>query len=170
LRAKYFPHSFALLALLYILYFAVVLWALIRARGPMGRGLPFLFASIGLMAILQFPIPILADGENELIKHLYIYDALGDLCLLISVGWLLQKLLTKRAPSWQQETATPLPVLAPKKDATGAAGAPLGMTQNGRWLFGSGLRWQYRRWSRVAVRGFPQSSSRSRRAASGASG
>lgn len=147
LRAKHFPPSFALLALLYTLYFAVVLWALIRARGPVERGLPFLFATIGLLAILQFPIPVLADGESELTKHLYIYDALGDLCLLISFGWLLRKLITNLAPSWQQETASPLPALAPKKEATRAAGSAFNMTQPGwaqygRWLFGALSGWR----------------------------
>lgn len=46
----------------------------------------------GLLAMVQFPIPYLAEGRNELVKHLYTYDVLWDTTLVISATWAVARL------------------------------------------------------------------------------
>lgn len=57
----------------------------------------FLFA-LWLMMLISFLIPIPGDGENDLEKHLFLFNALFDLSLLFMVGYLAR---TRRWPGRQ---------------------------------------------------------------------
>lgn len=79
-----------------IAYAALFLGFLYREhrRSPFLRGkllMEFLLLLV-VMAMLQFVIPLLGDGEADLAKHLFLFNALFSLTVVVSLVWLGRKL------------------------------------------------------------------------------
>jgi hypothetical protein len=87
-----FPRALWVLALYYLAYFALVVRAWRRAKSARARAVAELCGAIGLMALMQFAIPFLAEGTYELVKHLFLYDVLFALTLVIAATWLASRL------------------------------------------------------------------------------
>lgn len=49
---------------------------------------------VAVMAILQFVISVAVEGVVDVVKHLYLFQLLFDICLTASVAWLLGGLRT----------------------------------------------------------------------------
>ncbi len=61
--------------------------AFLRKPLPQVRAVAFLSLMVFLVALLQFPIPFVGEGQNELVKHLFLYDILFDSVLVTAVGF-----------------------------------------------------------------------------------
>jgi hypothetical protein len=95
-KARFFPRSLWVLVLGWLAYFAGILWEFRRARDRQRQTLVMFCAAIGLMTLVSFPIPYVFSGEAELAKHLFTYEMLSDLMLVIACAWLVQKVLSSR--------------------------------------------------------------------------
>jgi hypothetical protein len=91
-KKRFLPKSLWFYVGYFGLYFFMVLYAVIRSNNKQARLLLELCGALGLMAALQF-FAVLGEGENELIKHLFLFDALFDMTLLITIAWLANKVI-----------------------------------------------------------------------------
>jgi hypothetical protein len=70
-----------------------------RRRNPASAAL---LTALGLMAILNFAEPVIADGfRNELIKHEFLFNVTFDMCLIADVAILLAWIASLRG--WPNE-------------------------------------------------------------------
>lgn len=76
---------FSLAYLGLLLAVVVILWS--RARSS---GLPPLFLAFWLMMLISFVTPIPGDGENDLEKHLFLYNLFFDLSVVFLASCLLK--------------------------------------------------------------------------------
>ncbi|CAB3392383.1 hypothetical protein [Kyrpidia spormannii] len=97
-KRDWFPSSVWVLAGYWLVYVVVAVRGL-RVRGfrpvdglERGPRLAEFALWVGILAVIQFPIPYLAEGRNELVKHLFTYDLLWDTTLLISGSWAIAKI------------------------------------------------------------------------------
>lgn len=141
----------------FLAYFAWTLLAAATARGRVGRGLVSLAGTLGLLAVAALPLAGALGGPLGALAARPIYTALATMCLLAALWWGLTRLSSAQAPSWQVETAL-RPAVSIGRAPASEAGGVLIARQYGRWLFGGGFRWLYRRWTRIAVRVFPEGS------------
>ena len=142
---------------LYLVYFAGALLGARTARGRVGRGLVSLASALGLLAVATLPLAGALGGSLGALAARPIYTTLATLCLMAALWWGITRLSGTQAASWQVETALRPAVNVGHVGASEAGGALIAR-QYGRWLFGGGFRWLYRRWTRVAVRVFPEGS------------
>jgi hypothetical protein len=92
IRERLLPKSLWFYAGYFGLYFFTVVYAITRNKDRQARFLLALCGTLGLMAVLQF-FAVLGEGENELIKHLFLFDVLFDMTLLIAIAWLANKMI-----------------------------------------------------------------------------
>ncbi len=69
-----------------LIYVSVCL-SFFRKRSPKVRGVAFMSFMVFFAAFLQFPIPFVGEGQNELVKHLFLYNVLFDSVLITVVGF-----------------------------------------------------------------------------------
>jgi hypothetical protein len=96
LVARVFPTSLWALVTFYLLFFASVAWEFARARTRERRALAAFCGLIALMAVIQFPLVWVGDGGEEVAKHLYLFDTLFAMSLLIGCAWVLHWLVPAR--------------------------------------------------------------------------
>ena len=53
-------------------------------------------AALLLMAILEFLAVVIAQGSYEAVKHLFLFDALVDVCFAIGATWLAGSIVIRR--------------------------------------------------------------------------
>jgi hypothetical protein len=90
-KHRYWPKSLWFFAGYCGLLLAVILKGYRRASPP-GRCLREFFLMLWLMMLAAFVTPILGDGESDLTKHLFLFNALFDLSLLLLSALALAKL------------------------------------------------------------------------------
>lgn len=91
-KLKVLPHSLLFVALFYFSCFAVLAFEYIRNRESRGRLFLELLAFIGLTGLMQFVIPIIGDGEADLSKHLFLFNATFDCMFIAAVTYLANRL------------------------------------------------------------------------------
>lgn len=82
-KMKVLPHSLLFITLFYTGCFSVLAFEYIRSRDARGRLYIELVAFFALTGLMQFVIPIIGDGEADLSKHLFLFNAVFD-CMFIS--------------------------------------------------------------------------------------
>lgn len=87
LRNHIFPKHFIFLIVYFGCYFIVLLYKWIKTKDLLNKVTLEFIASILALAIVQFPISIISEGENELVKHLFLFDGLFDISVLIALLW-----------------------------------------------------------------------------------
>lgn len=95
---------------------SVGLLGLLRRRRRTGPASPELLVALGLMAILNFVEPVIAEGFDELVKHEFLFNVTFDLCLIADIAALftwLASFLVDRTVS----TAPASPLNAPSEPA-----------------------------------------------------
>jgi hypothetical protein len=90
-RKRFLPKSLWFYVGYFGLYFFAVTYSGIRSSNKQARLLVELCGALGLMAVLQF-FAVLGEGENELIKHLFLFDVVFDMTLLIAIAFLANKM------------------------------------------------------------------------------
>ena len=84
-KLKVLPHSLLFIALFYTCCFSVLAFEYLRSRETRDRLFLELLAFIGLTGLMQFVIPIIGDGEADLSKHLFLFNATFD-CMFIAAA------------------------------------------------------------------------------------
>ncbi|PWK07004.1 hypothetical protein [Tumebacillus permanentifrigoris] len=72
------------------------IWEWRRAASLRGKLLVEFFLVIEVMAMAQYVLPILGDGEADLGKHLFLFNLLGSVMLVTSMIWLVRRFLYGR--------------------------------------------------------------------------
>ncbi|MEO6726696.1 MAG: hypothetical protein ABIU20_01050 [Blastocatellia bacterium] len=90
-KQQYWPKSLWLLAGYWLLLLALLLKGYRQSSRP-ERTLRDFFLMLWLMMLAAFVTPMLGDGESDLIKHLFLFNVLFDLSLLLLSGLALAKL------------------------------------------------------------------------------
>jgi hypothetical protein len=91
--AKVLPKSLWFLLAFCAAFAGGLVWEWRRAATAGGRILVEFFLVIELMAMAQYVLPILGDGEADLGKHLFLFNVLGSVMLVTSVIWLARRFL-----------------------------------------------------------------------------
>lgn len=92
IKGRWFPRSVGFLFLYWSAYGFVCFRHWQKSVDRRGKFLVEFAIFVGILALVQFPIPYLAEGRNELVKHLFSYDLLFDMTLVISAVWLFARL------------------------------------------------------------------------------
>jgi len=90
-KQKYWPKSLRFFAGYCLLLVGSILMGYRRASLP-GRTLREFFLMLWLMMLAAFVTPILGDGESDFIKHLFLFNALFDLSLLLLAAFATARL------------------------------------------------------------------------------
>lgn len=93
-KQKHWPQSLWLLAG-YCLLLAGLLLKGYRQATPQGRLLREFGLSLWLMLLAAFVTPIIGDGESDLRRHLFLFNALFDLSLLFVTAYLAARLAVR---------------------------------------------------------------------------
>lgn len=88
----HFPASLWVWIAFYGAYCAGLALSWRRSQTPRERGRVLLCSMIAACALLQFPVPFVGEGSNELVKHLYLSDVLTDTMILIAAIWCVGQL------------------------------------------------------------------------------
>lgn len=121
LHADILPHSLWFIIAVPSLTVSAGVAGLLRRRRRTGPASAELLIALGLMAILNFAEPVVADGFNELIKHHFLFNVTFDMCLIADVAVLLAWLASFRGwpdrppPDAGSPGADPAPVGQPGK-------------------------------------------------------
>ncbi len=85
------PANLGLWIAFYVVYGGVCLYSWRRAasRQQVARAVIALF--VLACALVQWPVPYLGEGRDELGKHLFIYDAMFDTMIVIAICWIMTR-------------------------------------------------------------------------------
>jgi len=83
------PHSLTFILIIYAAYFAVLSAQRILKRNTEEKLYLEIFMLIGIIGAVQFIIPVLGDGEADLGKHLFLFNACFDMMLVTSAVWII---------------------------------------------------------------------------------
>ena len=85
------PHSLLFVALFYIAYFSVLFYAYIRSKDIKSKLYVELLSIIWLIGVIQLIIPIIGDGEADLSKHLFLFNAGFDMMFIAGIVFLVRQ-------------------------------------------------------------------------------
>lgn len=85
------PQNLWFFVALSLMYIGTCL-SFLRKPSPKVRSVAFASIMVFLAALLQFPIPFVGEGQNELVKHLFLYDILFDSILITVVGFVCHQI------------------------------------------------------------------------------
>jgi hypothetical protein len=91
MKKRFFPQSAWFYMAYFCLYFLVVVYEHTRSNIKQAKLLLEICGAIGIMAILQFLV-VLGDGEFGVVKHLFLFEVLFDVSLLMTITWLCNKI------------------------------------------------------------------------------
>ena len=81
-KAAAYPNSFWFIVILYLLYFAYLIAATVRDTNQKTRLRRLLLLMILVLGVIQFPLPIIGNGEADIAKQLFVFNATFDIALL----------------------------------------------------------------------------------------
>lgn len=87
------PNKLWFVALAFVAYFAVVWLEWRLAKDVRKKLYAEVFGFLGIVALIQFVLPVIGDGEADLAKHLFGFNVAFDLMLWAGAGWLLNRVL-----------------------------------------------------------------------------
>ena len=111
LETKMFPKSLGFVGGFLAIFIVLSSWEISRARLACRRNPTAVFCLVvAMMAISQFVVTVAVEGTIDVVKHLYMFQLLFDICLIVSVAWLLGRLDTllrgrsQRIPAVAEQT------------------------------------------------------------------
>ncbi len=84
MKRRYLPQSLWFYLVYSCLYLLAVVYAHIRSDMKQGKLLSEVCGAIGIMVVIAFLV-VLGDGELGLVKHLFLFEVLFDISLLITI-------------------------------------------------------------------------------------
>ena len=87
------PNKLWFVALAFVVYFAVVWLERRQAKDVRKKLYAEVFGFLGIVALIQFVLPVIGDGEADLAKHLFGFNVAFDLMIWAGAGWLLNRVL-----------------------------------------------------------------------------
>jgi hypothetical protein len=95
LKRSILPGSIWFAALYFTCYFAVIIITHFKSHQISKRMMGEISAIIGIMCIANLYIQLFGEGENDAIKHLFLYNVLFDITLIISCMWVINMAVAK---------------------------------------------------------------------------
>jgi hypothetical protein len=86
------PHSLLFLAAIYLAAALAIIFECVRSRGTPGRFMAETAGFILLTGMMQFVLPIIGDGDADISKHLYLFNASFDLLVAAGLTYISAKL------------------------------------------------------------------------------
>lgn len=86
-----YPNDFWFILCFYIIYFTCIIITLIKSKNPITKNKCLLLATILLIGVAQFPLPILGNGEADIAKQLFIFNATFDIAVFAGVYAITKK-------------------------------------------------------------------------------
>lgn len=84
-KAAVYPNDFWFIVIFYFLYFAYLIAAAVRDTNRQTRLRRLLLLMILVLGVIQFPLPIIGNGEADIAKQLFLFNATFDIALLAAV-------------------------------------------------------------------------------------
>jgi hypothetical protein len=91
-KLKVLPHSLLFVALFYAGCFLILVFEYVRNRDTRNRLYLEIIAFIGATGLMQLVIPIIGDGEADLSKHLFLFNAAFDCMFIAAAVYLAHRL------------------------------------------------------------------------------
>lgn len=92
IKSHALPHSLTFIAFLFLAYFSVLVIGYARQKTKAGKLYLEAFMLIGILGMVQFLVPVIGDGEADLSKHLFLFNACFDVMLAASIVWLVHNI------------------------------------------------------------------------------
>lgn len=92
-KREHVPNTLAFVILIYVLYYAGVVFEYTRKHNLRDRARVDIFAGIGLIGMFGFAVPLLGDGEADLGKHLFLFNVCFDLMLVVGLIYMIRKVV-----------------------------------------------------------------------------
>jgi hypothetical protein len=83
------PHHLIFIFTVFSFYFGILIFKHMRAGGLSEKIYLEVFMLIGLIGIIQFIVPVVADGEADLSKHLFLFDVCFDIMFVACASWII---------------------------------------------------------------------------------
>ncbi|MFD2115320.1 hypothetical protein ACFSTH_09975 [Paenibacillus yanchengensis] len=97
-KHQYMPRQLLFVLSIFAVYFLIVAYQWWKNRQYDTKMVWELFAIIGLTGCFSFLIPVIGDGHADLSKHMFMFNVVFDVMLVVIVGWLFDRLsLSKQA-------------------------------------------------------------------------
>ena len=91
-KMKALPHSLPFIALFFTGCFSALAFEYIRSRNTRTRLYVELIGFIGAVGLMQLAIPVIGDGEADLSKHLFLFNAAFDGMFIAAAVYLARRL------------------------------------------------------------------------------
>lgn len=92
-KMKVLPHTLFFIVIFYAVVFLALAYEYGKSENPGKRFLVEFFGFIALTGIMQFILPIVADGEADISKHLFLFDVSFDLLFSSGLTYIVLKVL-----------------------------------------------------------------------------
>jgi len=90
------PHHLWFVVLFYIVFYSVWFVEYKKTGTIKERVFLELYALIGISGLIQFVLPMLADGEGDLSKHLFLFSVCFDIMFVTAVVWAVKTALERK--------------------------------------------------------------------------
>ncbi|WP_168123896.1 hypothetical protein [Paenibacillus sp. HB172176] len=91
-KKHHMPNRLWFIGLVYLLYIGVLVFYWAKDRDTGARIRVELFLLLALTGMFSFLIPILGDGQADIAKHLFLFNAVFDMMLITGVVWLVHRI------------------------------------------------------------------------------
>jgi hypothetical protein len=108
-KMKVLPHSLLFVFLFYFTALLILVFCHIRADNTRIRLFIEFMGFIVLMGVMQFMLPLLGDGEADLSKHLFLFNACFDLLFGAGLTYLIKQAVVLVSRLWGRFGSSGLP-------------------------------------------------------------
>jgi uncharacterized membrane protein len=96
LKQTKIPNHLWFVVLFYVVFYCCWFTEYKKADTVNKKVLLELYVLIGISGMIQFVLPMLADGEGDLSKHLFLFSVCFDIMFVTAVVWAVKTVLERR--------------------------------------------------------------------------
>jgi len=89
------PNGLWSITLVFVVYFAAAAWEWLRCADRKRRAGVELLILLGLTGVFSFLIPIVGDGQADMGKHLFLFNAIFDMMLVTGAVWIVYRICSR---------------------------------------------------------------------------
>lgn len=94
-KLRHLPHSLTFVIIIFTLFYSILLIMYLSTKKSSDKLYLETFAIVGIIALIQFVVPIIGDGEADLSKHLFLFNVCFDIIFLFCIVWAAKKIFKK---------------------------------------------------------------------------